>query len=156
MDSAAQLIFVTDLKAQLATLRRIAKRLDDRATGLASDDIVRMESVAYQLHNFYNAVEDLLKLIAAHFENNISDSAQWHSALLQRMMQNIPGIRPPVLSFETFTTLNTLRGFRHFFRHAYEVPLNYEQLIANLRLAKSVLPQLEQDIETFVGVIQSM
>lgn len=43
---------------------------------LFSDDIVRVESVAYQLHTFYNAVEDLLKLVATHFENNISDAAR--------------------------------------------------------------------------------
>lgn len=154
MDRAARLIFVTDLTAQLATLRRIAHRLNDRATGLSPDNVIRMESVAYQLHNFYNAVEDLLKLIATHFENNISDSARWHSALLQRMMQDVPDIRPSVLSLETFIALNGLRGFRHFFRHAYEVPLNYEQLTVNLTLAKSVLPQLEQDIAMFLSKIQ--
>lgn len=154
MDSAAHLIFVTDLKAQLAALRRIAERLDNRATGLASDNIVRMESVAYHIHNFYNAAEDLLRLIATHFENNISDSSRWHSARLKRMMQDIPGIRPPVLSLETFTALNSLRGFRRFFRHAYEVPLNYDQLAANLTLAKMVLPQLEEDIQVFLDKIQ--
>jgi len=155
MDSANHLIFVTDLQAQLATLHRITKRLESRAVGLASGDIVRMESVAYQLHNFYNAVEDLLKLVATHFENNISDVARWHSALLQRMMQEIPGIRPAVLSFDTYTALNSLRGFRHFFRHAYEVPLNYELLMVNFKLAQEVLPQLEQDIQLFLEAIKS-
>ena len=65
MDSASQLIFITDVTVQMATLRRIAQRLDDRVTGLTADDIVRMESAFYKLHNFYNAVEDLLKLVAA-------------------------------------------------------------------------------------------
>ena len=153
MDSASQLIFVTDVKAQMATLRRIAQRLDDRAAGLNADDIVRMESAAYQIHNFYNAVEDLLKLVAAHFENNIAESGQWHSALMRRMMQGIPGIRPPLLSLETFTDLNGLRSFRHFFRHAYEVPLNYSQLAVNISTAHRVLPQLEKDVETFLVAI---
>ena len=153
MDSDAQLIFITDLTAQLATLHRIANRLNDRAKGLTPEDVVRMESVAYQLHNFYNAVEDLLKLVATHFENNISDAARWHSALLQRMMQDIPGIRPPLISLETFTALNGLRGFRHFFRHAYEVPINYEQLSVNLKLASTALSQLERDIDTFLRKI---
>jgi hypothetical protein len=150
MDSAHRLIFITDLNAQLAVLQRTANRLSDRATGLTPHDIVRMESAAYQLHNFYNAVEDLLKLIATHFENNISDSSRWHSALLQRMTLDVSGVRPPVLSLETFTTLNALRGFRHFFRHAYDVPINYEQLSINLKLAIAVLPQLEQDIDIFL------
>jgi hypothetical protein len=139
----------------MATLHRIAQRLEDRATGLTADDIVRMESAAYQLHNFYNAVEDLLKLVATHFENNIAESGQWHSALLRRMMQDIPGIRPALLSFETFTALNGLKSFRHFFRHAYEVPLNYSQLAANLSAAQRVLPQLENDVEMFLAAIEN-
>ena len=155
MDSPTHLILATDLKAQLETLKRIAKRLDERAEALTGKDIIPMESVAYQIHNFYNAVEDLLKLVATHFENNISDSGQWHSALLKRMMQEIPEIRPAVLTIETFTALNSLRGFRHFFRHAYEVPINYEQLMVNFNLAKSVLPQLEHDIETFLDTLQT-
>jgi hypothetical protein len=150
MDRAHRLILETDLNAQFATLRRIGQRLDERAIGLVPTDIVRMESLAYQIHNFYNAVEDLLKLVATHFENNISESGQWHSALLQRMMQAIPGVRPTLLSYATFTALNSLQGFRHFFRHAYEVPLSYEQLWANFNLAQSTLPQLGQDVATFL------
>ncbi|MEO1122609.1 MAG: hypothetical protein AAFW84_07740 [Cyanobacteria bacterium J06635_15] len=155
MDSNARLIFVTDLKAQFATLQRISERLENRANGLTAEDVVRLESVAYQLHNFYNAAEDLLKLVSTHFENHISDSARWHSALLKRMMQDVPGIRPAVISLETFTQLNSLRGFRHFFRHAYEVPINYEQLIINLKLAEAILPQLEQDITTFLSKLEA-
>ncbi|MGB3496421.1 MAG: hypothetical protein WBA57_27085 [Elainellaceae cyanobacterium] len=154
MDSTNRLIFVTDLQAQLATLHRIVERLDDRSADLAPSDIARMESVAYQIHNFYNAMEDLLKLVATHFENNISDAARWHSALLQRMMQEIPGVRPAVLSLDTYTALNSLRGFRHFFRHAYEVPLNYEQLMVNFKLAQEVLPQIERDMQAFLAAIE--
>jgi hypothetical protein len=41
-------------------------------------------------------------MVAAHFENQISDTARWHSVLLQRMSQEIPGIRPIVLSQESY------------------------------------------------------
>lgn len=153
MDSSARLVFTTDLKAQLATLERIVLRLQARAQGLTADDPVRMESAAYQVHNLYNAIEDLLKLVATHFENNISESARWHSALLQRMLQEVPGIRPAVISMDTYVALNQLRGFRHFFRHAYEIPIQYEQLVANIRLAETVVPRLEQDIQTFLQAL---
>lgn len=151
MDSAYKLIFITDLRAQMASLERINHRLRDRAQGLSEADIVRLESVAYQIHNFYNAVEDLLKLIAAHFENNIAETPRWHSALLQRMLQEVPGIRPAVLSYDTFVALDQLRGFRHFFRHAYEAPIKYEQLVANLNRAQQVFSQLQQDIDALIA-----
>lgn len=69
-------------------------------------------------------------------------------------MQEILGIRPAVLSFDTYTTRNRLRGFRHFFCHAYELPLNYELLMVNFNLAKEVLPQLERDIQDFLEATQ--
>lgn len=153
MDSQAKLVFVTDLRAQMASLERISQRLDNRAQGLSEQDLVRMESVAYQIHNFYNAVEDLLKLIATHFENNITEAARWHSALLQRMLQDVPGIRPAVLSLETFTALDQLRGFRHFFRHAYEAPIDYSQLVSNLNRTRQIFPLLKQDIEVLIDQI---
>lgn len=62
-------------------------------------------------------------MVAAHFENQISDTARWHSVLLQRMSQEIPGIRPAVLSQESYLLLNSLRGFRHFSAMLMEFPL---------------------------------
>ncbi|MFN6221529.1 MAG: hypothetical protein ACK55G_20760 [Dolichospermum sp.] len=49
--------------------------------------------------------------------------------------------------------LNSLRGFRHFFRHAYGVEIEYEQLKINLFKALVLLPNLEKDIELFLEKI---
>ncbi|MEM8546467.1 MAG: hypothetical protein AAGF66_21035, partial [Cyanobacteria bacterium P01_H01_bin.119] len=81
--------------------------------------------------------------------------ARWHSALLQRMTQAVPSIRPAVISLETYTSLNALRGFRHFFRHAYEVPINYEQLVVNLNLSRTAFKQLEVDLSAFLKQLEA-
>ncbi|WP_371257403.1 hypothetical protein [Synechococcus sp. PCC 6312] len=60
------------------------------------------------MHNFYCAVEELLKIVAIYFENNISDSPQWHTQLLERMMQSVPGVRPSLLSWDSYEQLNSL------------------------------------------------
>ncbi|MFM6137436.1 MAG: hypothetical protein ACKPCP_25385, partial [Sphaerospermopsis kisseleviana] len=91
--------------------------------------------------------------VASYFENNITDTAQWHSALLRRMSQNIPEIRPFLISGSTYEILNSLRGFRHFFRHAYGVEIEYEQLKINLFKALALLPSLENDIDIFMEKI---
>jgi uncharacterized protein YutE (UPF0331/DUF86 family) len=150
MDKNSLIILKSDLNAQLKLIKTIDQRLIDRAKGLVSDDIIRLESIAYQIHNLYNATEDLLKIVASYFENNITDTSQWHSALLQRMCQDIPEIRPALLSPETFLILNSLRGFRHFFRHAYGTSIEYEQLKINLDKALNLLPNLEKDLENFI------
>lgn len=117
------------------------------------DDIICLESIAYQIHNLYGATEEILKIVAAYFENHIADTSQWHSALLKRMSQDIPEIRPPLISSQTYHILNSLRGFRHFFRHAYGTIIEYDQLKFNLDKALNLLPNLTKDIEIFIKQI---
>jgi len=121
---------------------------------LQREDAVRLESVADQIHNFYNAVEDLLKTIAVQFENQVTDTSRWHQLILQRMTQEIIGVRPAFLSQSGFEALNVLRGFWHFFRHAYGVPIDYDQLTANLNRVREAFPLLEQDVKSFLHQLQ--
>lgn len=154
MDSETLVIFKVDVQAQLNLIKQVDERLKERAINLQSDDPILLESIAYQIHNFYSAIEDLLKLIANYFENNISHSPQWHSLLLQRMNMTVPGVRPAVLSSDTYVTLNALRGFRHFFRHAYGATIEYEQLKTNLNKALNLLPELESDLNQFLSQLE--
>ena len=64
MDKNALTVFKADIQAQMALVSRILTLVEQRATGLTPDDPIRLESVAYQIHNLYNAVEDLLKLVS--------------------------------------------------------------------------------------------
>ena len=154
MDARQLAVFTADVQSQMQLIQQVAQLVELRAQGLQREDAARLESVAYQIHNFYNAVEDLLKTIAVQFENQITDTSRWHQLILQRMTQEIAAVRPAVLSQRSFAALNALRGFRHFFRHAYGVPIDYEQLIANLNRAREVLPLLEQDVEKFLRLLQ--
>lgn len=122
----------------------------DRVAKLQVDDDIILESIAYQIHNLYCATEDLLKIVASCFENNISSSRQWHSLLLQRMSMEIPNIRPVFLSSNTHAILNNLRGFRHFFRHAYGATIEYEQLKNNLDKALKLKENLATNIQQFL------
>ena len=154
MDSEKLVIFKVDLQAQLNLIKQVDERLKERANNVQSKDPILLESIAYQIHNLYSAIEDLLKLIADYFENNIGNSSQWHSLLLQRMTIIVPQVRPAVLSSETYTLLNALRGFRHFFRHAYGATIEYEQLKSNLDKALNALPQLESDLNQFLAQLE--
>jgi hypothetical protein len=146
-------ILTADVNAQMALIEAIYTKLESRALGLTAEDEASLESVAYQIHNLYNAVEDLLKLLATRFENQITDTTQWHSALLRRMTQAVNGMRPAVLSEESYALLNGLRSFRHFFRHAYGVSIEYEQLNMNLGRAQGVRSPLQQDIRRFLEAL---
>ncbi len=155
MDSKTLVVFKVDVQAQLNLIKQVDERLKERANNLQGDDSILLESIAYQIHNLYSAIEDLLKLIANYFENNISNSSQWHSLLLQRMTIPVPNVRPAVLGSETYTLLNALRGFRHFFRHAYGATIEYEQLKSNLDKALNVFPKLESNLNQFLAQLES-
>jgi len=69
---------------------------------------------------------------------------------VRRMREEIPGVRPALLSHESYMLLNGLRGFRRFFRHAYGVPIEYAQLQINLEKARRLRPLLQQDVARFL------
>ena len=70
------------------------------------------------------------------------------------MTQEVSGIRPALLSPETYSILNSLRGFRHFFRHAYGSAIEFEQLNINLHKALTIVAYLEQDLQVFIDKIE--
>jgi len=149
MDNRQLILLKADINAQLQLIKAIDDKVAVRAEGVNPDDVIRLESIAYQIHNLYSATEDLLKIVAACFENHIADTQQWHTALLNRMTVPIPRICPAFISSETAALLNGLRGFWHFFRHAYGTNIDYEQLKINLDMARKINSNLEKDIEIF-------
>ncbi len=121
MDEDRYIILKSDVEAQLSIIEKIYQKIIERNS---SDAEYSLEGLAYQLHNLYCAIEDVFKIIAVNFENNIKDVSEYHIELLKRMSQSIEGIRPNVISEKTYLLLDSLRGFRHFFRHAYSYELD--------------------------------
>jgi hypothetical protein len=85
------------------------------------------------------------------FENRVADRSQWHTELLRRMMLDISGVRPALLSAENADLLNELRAFRHFFRHAYGLRLDFSRVALNVAVARKVHPLLLRDITVFLN-----
>ncbi len=53
------------------------------------------------------------------------------------MQVRIKGIRPPLLSKDSYESLNELRGFRHIFRYAYSYGLDDQRVFDLLRQISS-------------------
>lgn len=141
-----------EMKGQLRLINRVWERLQRRIEdGL--DTPAQLDSVAYQVHNLYCAAEDLLKLVAQAFENQVGTRGEWHRTLLLRLSQPVEGIRPALLSEETFVVMNSLRGFRHFVRHGYGAEIEISQLSVNVQLALRLPEQLAQDVERFITLL---
>ena len=147
---------IAQIEDQTSRITSVYQIVEARAAALRLDETVTAEGLAYQLHNLYNACEDLLKLVAAAFENHIDDQTGWHRGLLQRMSLRIEGVRPPLISAEALPYLNELRAFRHFFRHSYSTPLSIPRLQLVLDEARAVHPLLRRDVAAFVAQLRSL
>lgn len=147
---------IAQIEAQMALITSVYQTAEARASALRPEEVATVEGLAYQLHNLYNACEDLLKLVASAFENQIDDQAGWHRGLVQRMSLTIEGVRPALISVEALPHLNELRSFRHFFRHAYNMPLHVPRLLLVLDEARAVYPLLQRDVAAFIAHLRTL
>ena len=141
-------ILKSELAAQWDEILKIYDRIEERKR---KRGIHGLESLAYQLHNLYCAYEDLFKIVAGFFENNIEERSKYHVELLKRMRLTIEGVRPALLSEESFRLLNNLRSFRHFFRHAYSYELDRRKVFIVLEDALTLKETFKSDLENFLS-----
>lgn len=137
-DPEALLVLGREIENDVLALERIAERLrvpPERVASLASSDPV-VAAVAFEIHNYYSVCENLMRRVAMAFENALDRSA-WHRQLLARMALDIPGVRPALIVPEVRDRLDELRRFRHFFRNAYDRPLDPKKVAANLELTQA-------------------
>ena len=158
MDKEQVVIFLAEFMQQFEQIISIYSTLERKTSKLTADHISAelVESTGYWLHNLYCAHEDLFKIVASFWENNIGTNGAYHKNLLKRMMLQIPGIRPALLSEESFKALDELRAFRHVFRHAYSYGLDDERVIFLLRRVLKQKSVVLHDMEQFKVQIASL
>jgi uncharacterized protein YutE (UPF0331/DUF86 family) len=139
------------IDAQRKEIKRIFAKIEERRR---REGMAYLESLAYQLHNLYCAFEDLFKIIADFFENRIEDRAKYHRELLWRMKIPIEGIRPALLSEKSYKLLNSLRAFRHVFRHAYSYELDPKKVALVVEDALKLRALYQGEIDRFLKQLQ--
>ena len=142
-----------EIDAQVKEIDRIYQEIEDRRQGAEQSRPV-LESLGYQLHNLYCAFEDLFKIVAQCFENQIKDISQYHKELLRRISLPVEGVRPRLISEEASREMDELRAFRHFFRHAYSYELRYEKIKFPLDSARKLQGIYKRDIAQFLNTVE--
>ncbi len=99
---------------------------------------------AVALHHAYGALESAIARIAKVFGTEPTGQ-NWHRSLLETMTMEVPGIRPAIVSLDALPALRDPLAFRHFFRHAYTVPLDATRLATLQERAMSVRPLVDAD-----------
>jgi hypothetical protein len=82
VDSIRLSLLEAEIKAQLDKIEQVFALLEARTTNFQPDNPGSVESVAYQLHNVYNAIEYLMEIVALDFirvEQNLHKARQVRS-----------------------------------------------------------------------------
>lgn len=147
MEKGKIAVLKSEVESQISEIENIYARIKERAKGKSN---IEIESLGFWLHNLYCAFEDLFKIIAKAFENNIMEEERYHIEILKRMTIDIEGVRPALISNEAFLLLDNLRAFRHRIRHAYVYDLDADKVRLVLKDALALRNLYKKDMKKFI------
>ncbi len=127
------------------TLRRWQKALRD-------EDY--LGSVAFDLHSFYQGVERIFEAFAKSIDRTVPSGDRWHKRLLIQMTEEVPGIRPAVISEETKTALDSYRTFRHLARNIYTFNLDTGRIKTLVENLPGAVEKACTDISLFLDFLK--
>ncbi len=128
IDSTSALTLSAFIRSALTAIERIENHVSQFDLNNLSP--AELDSLGYSLHNIFNALENCFEQISLSFENHVRDRTRWHRELLEKMFLDIPPLRPAVVPEQLRSLLGDLLGFRHLFRHSYELKLDQAKIVA--------------------------
>lgn len=126
-----------EIADELKDIERVVVRTETiMEKAMTTGDDAYLDAVAINLHGFYSGLEQVFKNVARIVDRSMPDGDTWHQNLLHQMTLDIPSIRSPVISKETFRCLEEFLKFRHIVRNVYTFNfrgLRLQELTAALR-----------------------
>jgi len=151
---------ISEIRADLEAISQLLQWLDETRQAIPperSPSLQEKAAIGYLLHNLYSAFENIFKNIAGMFGNTIEERETWHAHLLRRMTLEVEGVRPRVIGPQCYDALDELRRFRHLFRHAYALELDWERLGLVLRKVDSVLRhRYQEELGAFLQFLEGL
>jgi hypothetical protein len=151
---------ISEIRADLQAIDQIFYQLDETRLPLKPDQPASLQekaTIGYLLHNLYSAFENIFKNIASAFGNAMGPPETWHAHLLRRMTLEIESVRPKVIGMECYEALDELRRFRHLFRHAYALELDWDRMGLVLRKMDMLLrDRYREELDRFIGFLEDL
>jgi hypothetical protein len=140
---------------ELGEIQRVLSRITDgwKRANRTNDDYY-IDGVALNLHGFYSGFERVFIHIAETVDDNLPRGENWHELLLKQMMNEVPGIRPAVISTETGRLLDELRRFRHVVRNVYTHNFNPENIEKLIQYASDAFEYLKAELSAFANFLE--
>ena len=142
--------------SELCNIERTAQRALDaweEAHRFPEQQGYYMDSVALNLHSFYNGLERIFAVIARQLDTAFPSGEQWHRDLLEQMSRETPKERPAVLSPDTIALLDDFLAFRHLIRSLYAFELDAERLRYLLDRLPQALSHAKRELNSFCRLL---
>lgn len=91
---------------------------------LAESSLGRHAAAAFEINRIYNILEKAFERLCETFENHLEKTGRYHEQLIERVCLDLRGIRPAFVPRDSIRAVRELKGFRHVFRHAYDMDLD--------------------------------
>ena len=144
-----------EVAGEITSQIRVLSELHDYLHQILSDDVQQEGKsrknglvVASLLENYYTAAETIMFRIAQTFGNNI-DGQRWHADLLRRLNIEVSGVRPRLLTDDSYNDLDELCRFRYFKRYYYRPEYDWDKLDFLTGKLSGLHPRFVQELEAF-------
>ena len=144
VDVESELKFIS---REIETLKRKRERLKNERDTENIDSHIK--AIALTLHSIYTGYEKVVEILIKGIDGDLPTAIDYHTALLKRATYEIPEVRPPIISEETFNLLNVLRAYRHKLRRTYTYLISPHKVIDLTEMAVKSWEFLNKDWESF-------
>jgi len=121
---------------------------------LNEDDSLYLDSVALNLHDFYNGLERIFERIAENIDEIKPEGLNWHQEILRQMAMEIPKVRPAVILQDLREELDKYRAFRHIVRNIYAHNFRIDKIKDLMGNIDKVLNKLEENLQIFCEFLE--
>lgn len=141
------------ISREIDILKRKRQRINEEKDPENLDSHIK--AIALTLHSIYSGYEKIIEMLVKGLDGDIPTAKEYHTALLKRATYEIPDVRPPIISEETFYLLTTLRAYRHKLRRIYTYLISPKKIIQLTENAIKSYELFERDWVIFKGLLLS-
>ena len=158
-DASRLLLLKAEIVSDLEAIDRIREAVSEAMLAVAPSQVpspVVRSGLALYLHDFYQAIEQILTRITRTLNGFDTAGESWHIDLLRLASIEIEGLRPAVISESTRRDLDRYRGFRHYVRHDYDRDLMWDRMQGLVESLPGIAASFRQDTAAFLDVLTQM
>lgn len=152
MDRIALQILEDGWEQDARVMHRAADTLESRLRESAES---RWAAAAFETNRIYNILKKSFERLCETFENHLVKTGRYHDALIERVTLDLKGIRPAFLPADAVRDVRELKGFRHLFRHAYDLDLDPTRIAAAAGAAARCVAWFDGWCKAFLATVRA-